>query len=665
MQTQTEPTDVSVSSYQADPRQVLVQMAALIASLEGQDAQALDRMLAFTLEALHGRFAVYQRFDMALGRITIQHGCRLPEDFRPSGALVGRICYEELAAAGKPQVFFPDLRATIYPATDPDVGRYGLRAYAGAAVRQHGRVIGALAVFDDRPRDFDAVGRMVLPIMAHWIAGIGDRLAMERQLAQKGVSEQMLSAISAKAISTQGVPFLEFCIGIIGQTLKLDLACLQWYDPDLGCFDSNYFHWTPQGVFQRVDTDAARPLGLQPIRDVLERRRPLYCPDSSVINDGPTQSYIRRKNVSAFVLMPICNPDKVYGLFTMAMQSATRDWAQEESDTLMTIMGIIAQWKEARAISQQLDESRALNEQLYQLSPAAIYRIDLRNLRLIKVNAEACRYTGYSEEELMAMPPDELLTPPSREAFYRQMSEIEAGLPAPEDLEFEFTTKHGAREWGHLHIRHLYDQEGQIWGANVVAHLITEKKKAREELDGYRRRLEALVEERTRELSLANQQLREEIVRRSEMTRELHMKSERLEELNTAMRVLLDKRNEDRLRSEENIRVNLVQLIEPYLDRMVHSGLNEAQHQLLNVIRMNLNEVVGSPMPELSAKYYIFSPGELQVANLIRKGRTTKDMARLLNISPRTVESYRNNIRKKLGLKSKKVNLKTYLSSKE
>ena len=116
---------------------------------------------------------------------------------------------------------------------------------------------------------------------------------------------------------------------------------------------------------------------------------------------------------------------------------------------------------------------------------------------------------------------------------------------------------------------------------------------------------------------------------------------------------------------EENIRVNLVQLIEPYLDRMGYSGLNETQQQLLNVIRMNLNEVIGSPMPELSAKYDIFSPGELQVANLIRKGRTTKDMARLLNISPRTVESYRNNIRKKLDLKSKKVNLKTYLSSKE
>jgi DNA-binding CsgD family transcriptional regulator len=159
--------------------------------------------------------------------------------------------------------------------------------------------------------------------------------------------------------------------------------------------------------------------------------------------------------------------------------------------------------------------------------------------------------------------------------------------------------------------------------------------------------------------------LREEIVRGQNSAHELHLKTGRLEELNTAMRVLLDKRDEDRLRIEENIRVNLVQLIEPYLDLLGKSGLNPSQQQYLDVIRLNLNEVAGSPMPELSAKYYIFSPTELQVANLIRKGRTTKEMACLLNLSPRTVESYRNNVRKKLGLKNTKVNLKTYLSSRE
>lgn len=648
------------------PEQVLVDLAALIASMEQVDeSEALGKALAFVLDFFGGCFAVFNRFDLPRGQIVTEHGYRLPESYQHSAPLAGRICYEELIVARKPHAFLSDLSHTDYVSTDPNVSRFGLRAYAGTVVRLPGRLIGSLVVYDHRPRAFDESGRMVLSIVSHWLAGIYARRLLERRLAQKAVNEKMLSSISAKAISTPDDAFVEFCLQTIGQTLGLDLACLQWYDLENQRFDAGLFHWEPHSASsEKVAVPPLCPIDLPPIREVLVRREPYCCSDSDTIDDAAMRTHPLWLKFKSFALVPICKREKTCGLFTMAIKNERRDWAEEELDTLMTIMGIIAQWKEACAIARQLDESQALNEQLYQLSPAAIYRIDLRNLRLLKVNAESCRYTGYTEEELMAMPADQLLTPSSREAFYSQLADIAAGKPVPEDLEVEFTTKRGSTEWGLLHIRHLYEN-GEVWGANVVAHLITEQKKAREELDGYRRRLETLVEERTRELSLANQKLREEIARRAEATKELHMKSERLTELNTAMRVLLDKRNEDRLRAEENIRVNLVQLIEPYLDRMGHSGLNEAQQQLLNVIRMNLNEVVGPPMPELSAKYYIFSPGELQVANLIRKGRTTKDMARLLNISPRTVESYRNNIRKKLGLKSKKVNLKTYLSSKE
>jgi PAS domain S-box-containing protein len=288
----------------------------------------------------------------------------------------------------------------------------------------------------------------------------------------------------------------------------------------------------------------------------------------------------------------------------------------------------------------------------------------LRAGRLLKVNEQMCRLTGYSESELLSMKAEELMTEQSQAEFAQSLADLEAGRKPPDTIEFEVKTKFGKVEWAQLHIHYLV-REGEIWGANVVAHAITEQKRVATELAAHRRQLERLVEERTSELLLANQKLRDEVARRTETAKELRLKTERLKELNTAMRVLLDKRNEDRLRSEENIRVNLVQLIEPYLERLVNSGLNNTQQQLLNVIRMNLLEVTGSPMPELSAKYYIFSPTELQVANLIRNGKTTKDMARILSISPRTVESYRNSIRNKLGLKNKKVNLKTYLSAKE
>ena len=48
---------------------------------------------------------------------------------------------------------------------------------------------------------------------------------------------------------------------------------------------------------------------------------------------------------------------------------------------------------------------------------------------------------------------------------------------------------------------------------------------------------------------------------------------------------------------------------------------------------------------------------------LIRKGENTRSIAGLLDISVRTVEGYRKNIRRKVGISDKKANLKAFLQS--
>jgi DNA-binding CsgD family transcriptional regulator len=80
----------------------------------------------------------------------------------------------------------------------------------------------------------------------------------------------------------------------------------------------------------------------------------------------------------------------------------------------------------------------------------------------------------------------------------------------------------------------------------------------------------------------------------------------------------------------------------------------------LEIIRNNLKEVI-APSGNISALYKILTPSEIKVADFIRMGKSFQDIAEALDIARKTVENHRNNLRNKLGLKNKGVNLRSYL----
>jgi PAS domain S-box-containing protein len=147
--------------------------------------------------------------------------------------------------------------------------------------------------------------------------------------------------------------------------------------------------------------------------------------------------------------------------------------------------------------------------------------------------------------------------------------------------------------------------------------------------------------------------------------KELEIKSRTLEETNSALRILLARRDQDKAELEEKVLSNVKELVVPYLERMRTGRLDYNQKVYLNIIESNLNDIISAFMPGLPIKYLSLTPTEIQIADLVKQGRSSKDIAKVLNLSRRTIESHRDNIRGKLGIKKMKVNLRSYLLSLE
>jgi len=148
-----------------------------------------------------------------------------------------------------------------------------------------------------------------------------------------------------------------------------------------------------------------------------------------------------------------------------------------------------------------------------------------------------------------------------------------------------------------------------------------------------------------------------------ERTRQLKNKTKSLEEVNMALEVLLKKRAEDKVELGENVMNNLKNLVTPYFGKIKKTNLDDRQSTFLSIIESNLTEIVSPFSRNISLKYLNLTPTEIHVANLIKIGRTTKQIAAFMNRSPRTIDTHRKNMRRKIGLDKTRANLRSHLLS--
>lgn len=160
-------------------------------------------------------------------------------------------------------------------------------------------------------------------------------------------------------------------------------------------------------------------------------------------------------------------------------------------------------------------------------------------------------------------------------------------------------------------------------------------------------------------LDITKRRVIEETLAKNE--KELEAKTFKLENINTALNVILKQRDEDNTVMQERIVSNVKKVVNPYIGILREYTQDENQSYLFDTLESNLNDILSSFSFTLSSEKYGLTSKEMLVADLIKQGKKTKEIATLNNISNKTVEVHRNRIRRKLGLNGKKVNLQTYL----
>ena len=298
-----------------------------------------------------------------------------------------------------------------------------------------------------------------------------------------------------------------------------------------------------------------------------------------------------------------------------------------KNGNLIGVQGIIRDITARKKAEEALRESEVRYRSLFESSIDSIY-ITEKNGTFVNANQSFFDLFGYSKNEIKNFRAQDLyLDYDDRQMFLRELEQKRF----TRDYLLKLSKKDGTEMSCLMNATVRQADDGSILGYQGIVRDITEIKQAEEAL--------------------------------KEREKELENKTRNLEEVNTALKVLLKKREEDKIEIEEKVLSNVKELVEPYLEKLKNSDLNERQRTYADIVESNIEDIISPFIHRLSSKYLHFTPTEIKIANLIRQGRISKNIADLLHLSTRTIKFHRENIRKKIGIKNNKINLRSHLMS--
>ncbi len=303
----------------------------------------------------------------------------------------------------------------------------------------------------------------------------------------------------------------------------------------------------------------------------------------------------------------------------------------------LRISGTFQDITERKRLEEVLKENEERFRSTFEQAAIGIAHVSPEG-HFLRVNQRFCDIVGYTNEEMLAHTFHDITHPDDLNNDLEFVRQVISGEIQTYSMEKRYFKKNGSIIWVNLTVSLVCKSSGEPKYFISAIENITKQKQAE------------------KALQKAHDEMKKQTI-------ELEIKTKNLVELNTAMEVLLKKRKEDKIEIEDSVLTNVKELIEPYFSKMRKTKLDEQQNAFLDIMESNLIEITNPFARRMSTKYLNLTPTEIQVANMIKHGNSSKKIAGILNISTRTVDTHRKNIRRKIGLNQKRTNLRSYLLS--
>lgn len=149
-----------------------------------------------------------------------------------------------------------------------------------------------------------------------------------------------------------------------------------------------------------------------------------------------------------------------------------------------------------------------------------------------------------------------------------------------------------------------------------------------------------------------------------ERTAELEQKTVRLEEMNITLRNVLGTIESERREYHESIAHAVETTLLPTLKHVQSSNDPAVRRGYTGLLTDQLMHLCDGASGRTDGRMLSLTPTEIKICQFIQSGRRNKEIADSLNLSIETIQSHRRNIRRKLSLRGREVNLFTFLQAK-